>query len=204
MSSIHGITEVLNDIGEPSPETKVEIERRKAALYAISARDISLTAKAGVEGAVATTFKEAGREIDVRVRLEEKDRKDLSQIGDLLVYSNALEIPVPLKEVGAIKQGYGPSEIRRKDQIRTVTVSAAIKKVFKEKNVIERLNKELVKIDIPKDYTIDLTGKAKEVRESFRLIAFAVGLILILNYMIMAAQFASFLLPLVIFFTPMS
>ena len=199
--SIPGITEVLNDIGEPSPETKVEIDRRKGALFAISARDISLTMKAGIEGAVATTFKEAGREIDVRVRLEEKDRKDISQIGNLLVYSNALEVPVQLKEVGAIKQGYGPSEIRRKDQIRTVLVTAAIEKGFKEKNVLTKFSKELDALELPKDYTVDLTGKAKEVRESFRLIGFAIALALILNYMIMAAQFESFLHPLIIMFT---
>ena len=200
-SSIPGITEVLNDIGEPSPETKVEIDRRKSALYAISARDISLTTKAGIEGAIATTFKEAGREIDVRVRLEEKDRKDINQVGDLLVYSNSLEVPVPLKEVGAIKQGYGPSEIRRKDQIRTVLVTAAIEKGFKEKDVLAKLSKGLDKLELPKDYTVDLTGKAKEVRESFRLLTFAIALALILNYMIMAAQFESFLHPLIIMFT---
>ena len=201
LSTFPGITEILDDIGEPSPETKVEIDRRRAALYAISARDISLTAKAGIEGAVATTFKEAGREIDVRVRLEEKDRKDLSQIGDLLVYSNALEVPVPLKQVGTIKQGYGPSEIRRRDQIRTVSITAAIEKGFREKDVLSKLLKELNKIEIPKDYTIDLTGKALEVSESFRRISFATALAFILNYMIMAAQFESFLHPFIIMFT---
>jgi HAE1 family hydrophobic/amphiphilic exporter-1 len=200
-SGIPGVREVMNDMGEPSPETKIEIDRKKAALYAISARDISLTVKAAMEGAVATTFKEAGREIDVRVRLEEKDRKELSQIGDLLVYSNALEIPVLLKEVATIKQGQGPSEIRRKDQIRTVIVTAGIDRGFKEKTVLAKLAKAIEGIGKPKDYTIDLAGKAREVRESFRRIAFAIALALILNYMIMAAQFESFLHPLIIIFT---
>ena len=198
IASVSGVTEILDDIGEPSPETKVEIERKKAALYAISARDISLTTKAAIEGAVATTFKEAGKEIDVRVRLEEKDRKNLDQIGDLLVYSNTLEIPVALKEVGAIKQGYGPSEIRRRDQIRTVTVTAAIEKGFKEKTVLANLANEVGKIELPKEYNIDLTGKAQQVQESFRRISYATALALILNYMIMAAQFESFLHPLII------
>ena len=201
VASIPGVTEVLNDFGEPSPETKVEIERKKAALYAISARDISMTAKAALEGAVATKYKEAGLEIDVRVRLKEKDRKNLRQVGDMLVYSNSLEVPVPLKEVAQIKQGYGPSEIRRKDQIRTITITGAILKGYKEKDILARLSHDLDAIDIPKDYTIDLTGKAKEVRESFRRIVFATALALILNYMIMAAQFESFLHPFIIMFT---
>lgn len=201
LRGIPGITEVLDDVGEPSPETKVEIDRKKAALYAISARDISLTAKAAIEGAVATTYKEAGREIDVRVKLQEKDRRALTQLDDLLVYSNSLEVPVPLKQVGSIEQGYGPSEIHRRDQIRTVTVTAAIEKGFQEKKVLARLSRDLGNLDLPKDYTIDLTGKAKEVRESFRRIAFAAILAVILNYMIMAAQFESFLHPLTIMFT---
>ncbi len=198
---IPGVTEILNDFGEPSPETKVEIDRKKAALFAISALDISLTAKAALEGAVATKFKEAGLEVDVRVRLEEKDRKDLSQIGEMLVYSKALETPVSIKDVAKIKQGYGPSEIRRKDQIRTITITAAIMKGYKEKEILAKLSRQLEKIDIPKDYTIDLTGKAREVSEAFRRIAFATALALILNYMIMAAQFESFLHPFIIMFT---
>ncbi len=200
-ASIPGVMEVLNDFGQPSPETKVEIDRKKAALYAISARDISLTAKAALEGAVATKFKETGLEVDVRVRLEEKDRKDLSQIGDMLVYSKALETPVAINDVAKIKQGYGPSEIRRKDQIRTITVTAAIIKGYKEKDILAKLSQEITRMGIPKDYTVDLTGKAREVGDSFRRIAFATALALILNYMIMAAQFESFLHPLIIMFT---
>ncbi len=200
-ATVPGVTEILNDFGEPSPETKVEIDRKKAALFAISALDISLTAKAALEGVVATKFKEAGFEVDVRVRLEEKDRKDLSQIGELLVYSKTLETPVSVKDVARIKQGYGPSEIRRKDQIRTITITAAIMKGYKEKKVLEKLSRQLEKIDVPKDYTIDLTGKAREVGEAFRRITFATALALILNYMIMAAQFESFLHPFIIMFT---
>lgn len=200
-AEIPGTAEILNDFGEPSPETKVEIDRKRAALYAISARDIALTSKAAIEGAVATQYKELGHEVDVRVRLQEKDRKDLSRLSDLLVYSHSLETQVPLKEVGTIKLGYGPSEIRRKDQIRTVTVTAAIKKGFKEKDILAQLIKKLQTLEVPKDYTLDLTGKAREVKESFRRVLFAIILALILNYMIMAAQFESFLHPFIIMLT---
>jgi HAE1 family hydrophobic/amphiphilic exporter-1 len=201
VKTVPGSFEAMNDIGESSPETKVEIDRRRASLFAVSARDIALTAKAAIEGAIATKFKEGGREIDVRVRLQEKDRKELNKIGDLLVRSHSLDTPVPLKEVGNIKQGYGPSEIRRKDQIRTVTVSGGIKKGFKEKDVLAAISKEIQKMSAPPEYTIELVGKAREVRESFRRVYFAIGLALVLNYMIMAAQFESFLHPLIVMFT---
>lgn len=198
ITSISGTTEIINDQGEPSPETKVEIDRKKAALYGISARDISLTAKAAIEGAIATKYKEEGREFDVRIRLREEDRKDIRKVGDLLVYSKVLEVPVPLKEVGTIKQGYGPSEIRRKDQIRTVMVTGQVAHGFKENSVLAKIESVLRSMEIPPDYTVDLVGKRQEVRESFRRLTFAIILALILVYMIMAAQFESFSHPFIV------
>ena len=61
--------------------------------------------------------------------------------------------------------------------------------------------RKLDSLEIPKDYTVDLTGKAREVQESFRRIVFAISLALILIYMIMAAQFESFAHPFIIMFT---
>ena len=201
LTQVPGVIEVISDLGKPTPETKIEIDRRRAALYATSARDIALTTKAGIEGAVATSYKEAGREIDVRVRLREQDRKNLSRIGDLLIYSEVLKSTVPIKEVAAITQGYGPSEIRRKDQIRTVTVRAGIEKGFQENKILKAISGQLQEMDIPKDYTVNLVGKAREVRESFQRLMFAIALALLLTYMIMAAQFESFLYPFVIMMT---
>ena len=198
---IPGVMEVLNDLGEASPETKIEIDKKRASLYAISARDISLTSKAAIDGAVATAFKEAGKEIDVRVRLKESDRIDLGKLNDLLLYSDHLQVSVPLKAVATIKQGYGPSEIKRRDQIRTVTVTASIQKEFKEKDVLQRVAIVLSKIEHPNSYDIKLVGKAREVKEAFNRVAFAILLALILNYMIMAAQFESFIQPLIIMCT---
>lgn len=201
LASIPGVTEILDDVGERSPETKIEIDKKKASLYAISARDISLTAKAAIDGAVATKYKEAGREVDVRVKLREQDRKDMSLLRDLLVRSDSLEISVPVKAVAEIKSGFGPSEIKRKDQIRTVTISAAILKTYKEKDVLRRVADEIDKIDVPQNYTVRTLGKAEEVRDAFRRIAFATILALVLNYMIMAAQFESFVQPFIIMLT---
>ncbi|MBI4388044.1 MAG: efflux RND transporter permease subunit [Candidatus Omnitrophica bacterium] len=198
---IPGVVDISDDVGEPSPETKIEIDKKKASLYGISARDISLTAKAALDGAVATEFKEAGREVDVRVRLKKSDRVDVDKLRDLLVYSDHLHVTVPLKGVATIKPGYGPSEIRRKDQIRTLMVTASIQRGFKEKDVLMGVSEAVSRIERPNAYEVKLVGKAKEVKESFRSIAYVIVLALVLNYMIMAAQFESFVQPLIIMLT---
>ncbi len=205
LGEIPGVINVDSDIGEKSPETKLEINKKRAALYGVSAMDISLTAKAAIEGVIATQFREAGREVDVRVRLNEKDRGNLGNLNDLLLYSKTLEIHVPLKEIATVKQGLGPSEIRRLDRERTVTIAAEIDKRRQDKVVLADVQKFLMGLktpkDIPEDFQVRLSGKAKELHDNFSGVVFAFILAIMLVYMIMAAQFESFLQPLVIMVT---
>ena len=201
LAKIPGVVEIRDDLGESSPETKLEIDKKRSALYGISPLDISLTAKAAIDGVVATTFREGGREFDIRVRLSEKDRNNISNLGDLLLHSDVLESTIPLKVVSDIKQGIGPSEIKRKDQQRTITVSADIQKGFKKTRVLEQVQKLLATMKISPDYQVMLSGQAKEVKESFKKVYFALFLAILLNYMIMAAQFESLTQPLLIMIT---
>ncbi|MEI7751851.1 MAG: efflux RND transporter permease subunit, partial [Candidatus Omnitrophota bacterium] len=202
---IPGVINIQDDIGEKSPETKLEINKKRAALYGVSAMDVSLTAKAAIEGVVATQYREAGREIDVRVRLSDKDKENLSNLGSLLLYSKVLDIHVPLKEIASIDRGQGPSEIKRMDQERTVTISAEIDKARQDKDVLADVQKFLASLkvpdDIPQDFQVRLSGKAKEIKENFGGVIFAFALAIMLVYMIMAAQFESFLQPLIIMVT---
>ncbi len=203
VTTLPGVYGVQNDLSKPSPETKVEIDRRKAALYGISVRDISLTAKTAIDGAVATTYKEGGREFDIRIRLRDEDRNNLLQLGDLLIHSSVLEAEVPLKEVARIIRGSGPSEIRRKGQSRTIMVTANMEEKANKQRILESIAaflKEKFK-DIPDGYSIAISGEALEVKEAFSKIMFALILSIALIYMIMASQFESLLQPFVIMFT---
>lgn len=201
LAEIRGVTEIEDDLGERSPETKLEIDKKRAALYGISPLDISLATKTALDGAVATMFREAGREYDIRVRLSEKDRQRIENLGDLLLYSEVLESMIPLKEVAQIRQGTGPSEIRRRDQQRTITVSAAIQRGFKQERVFKEVQAMLKSLKIPEDYQVVLSGQAREVRESFQKVYFALFLSIILIYMIMASQFESLVQPFLIMIT---
>lgn len=201
LSEIEGVVAIGDDLGKSSPETKIIIDKKKAALFGISARDISLTAKAAIEGVVPTKFKEEGREYDIRVRLREKDREDITAVGELFVRSNVIDAMVPIKEVAELKVGVGPSEIRRKDQQRTVMVSADILKSANRNEVLQTLDEKIALIELEEGYSVAPAGEAKEVQESFQKIVFALILAITLVYMIMAAQFESFIQPFIIMFT---
>lgn len=201
---IDGIENVQDDMGKTSPETKVNIDKRRAALYGISALDISLIAKAGLGGVVPTEYREAGKEYDILVRLSEKDRQNVQHVGDLLLYSKVLDSLIPLKEVAAIQQSASPSEIKRVDQERTIIVSAEIDgRIAKTKDVLPKVQQMLQDMDISPEsgMQVGLSGKAREIKESFDKVIFAFMLAFALVYMIMAAQFESFLQPAIIMIT---
>lgn len=201
LARIPNVLEIHDDLGERSPETKLEIDKKRAALYGISPLDISLTTKTALDGAVATPYREGGHEYNIRVRLKELDRQRIENLGDLLLYSEVLETMVPLKEVAEIKQGSGPSEIRRKDQERTITLAADIRKGAKQAKVLQKVQKLLQGVVTSPEYRVELSGQAREVRESFRKVYFACFLAILFNYMIMAAQFESISQPSLILIT---
>ena len=201
LEKIKGVYSVRSSFIKPAPEAKVYVKKDRAAAYNLSVSDIALTSQTAMKGYVATKYKEAGREIDVRVRLRPKDRSDINKIRRLLVHS-PLDIDVPLAEVAYMKIGKGPSQIQRLAQQRVIMVSAGIyKRPYKE--VVEDINIFLarMKLSLPPDYSAKLTGENLQMKESFDSLRFALILSLFLVYMIMAAEFESLWQPFIILFT---
>jgi len=199
IKNMEGISDVEDTIIEPQPEIKAEAKRDKAALYNLSVNDIALAAQVALKGNIASTFKEKGKEIDIRVRLREDDRNDLSKIGTILFHS-PLDITIPFKEVAYLVKGTGPNEIERRGQERVVSVSANIfGRAFSD--VAKSVEIIINKIDKPEGYLIELSGEQEEKQHSFKSLQFALLLAITLVYMIMAAQFESLWQPFVIMFT---
>lgn len=199
IESIPGIYGVRSSLALPSPETKVHIDKDRAAAYNLSVTDIARTALIAIRGYVSTKFKEEGREIDVTVRLRPEDRADASKLRALTVHSN-MDIEIPLAEVATLITGRGPSEIKRLDQQRAVLITANI---FKRSlnDAITDITEKLRKYQNISDYSVILSGETQKMRESFKSLRFALILAIILVYMIMAAQFESLWQPFIIMFT---
>lgn len=199
LGGIAGIYGVKDDLSEPSPEVKVYVDKDKAALYGLSVTDIAQTSLIGLKGYVASKLKEKGEEFDIRVRLRSQDRNDFAKLSRLDIQSPT-GVKVQLGSVATFGKGKGPSEIRRLNQERVVSVYANIydrplKDITADiTGMIERLN-------IPKNYFIKLTGESEEMRASFDSIRNAIIAAFLLVYMIMAALFESLWQPFVIMFT---
>ena len=200
IKEVKGIYDVKSSMEEPAPENRIMVNKNKAALYNLSVRDIAETAQIAIDGWVATKFKEEGKEIDVRVRLREEDRKDFSVIKEMRIISPD-GTKVSLAEITEFKLGEGPSEIKRIDKERTILVYANI---FGRKinEVMQQVSNCIGDIKVLPGYAKPkLTGESKQMNESFGSLRFALILAILLVYMIMAAQFESLWQPFVIMFT---
>lgn len=199
LSGIKGIYGIKNNLAEPSPETKVFIDKDKASIYGLSVTDIAQTALIGLKGYIATRFKEKGQEFDIRVRLKESDRNDFEKLGRMQIQS-PLGVSVPLSSVASFGRGRGPSEIRRLNQERVILVYANIYN-RPLKDVSGDVNDMIKKVDIPKGYIVKLTGETEEMKASFVSLRNAIIAAFLLVYMIMAALFESLWQPFIIMFT---
>ncbi len=196
LSAIPGLYGVQTSIVPPSPETKVYVNKDRASVYHLTVSDIAQTAQTAFKGSVATKFKEEGKEYDVLVQLRKEDREDLNKVRRLLVHS-PLDMNVPLSEVAHFYVGKGPTEIKRIDQQRTIFVSAQLfgRPLAK---TLQEVNDRLEKMKVPSGYTVSLTGENRQMKESFESLAFALGLSVLLVYMVMASEFESLWQPFLI------
>jgi HAE1 family hydrophobic/amphiphilic exporter-1 len=197
MAATRGFTDVRTSRIEPSPETRVIVDKDKAATFGLSVSDVAQTAQTAIDGKVASTLKREGRETDIRVRLRAVDRNDIEQLRRLSIVTASGE-RIALGDIAAIRYGKGPTEILRHDQERTIVVSAGLKGISTDKAAAIFEQRILRSVAMPKGIRADLGGEIAEMKDSFRGLLFALVLALILVYMVMAAEFENLTQPWII------
>ena len=173
------------------PEIQVEILREVAARYGIDPRTIAETVEQAMRGDRATEYVDFDRKIGVMVRLPDSLRYAQATLQDLRVQG------VPLRELVEVHEAVAPSEVHREDQGRVVTVYADVVSGGLD-GAIAAVQRALRDLPADREVRLEVGGENEEMRRSFRDLAFAFGLALLLVYMILAAQFESFVHPFTI------
>ncbi|MGE5197850.1 MAG: efflux RND transporter permease subunit, partial [Deltaproteobacteria bacterium] len=199
MEQVPGTTDVTISRDLNRPELRIEVFREKASSLGLNMRTISDSIKTYVEGTTATRYREKGETYDIFVRLEEKFREKPEDVENMSVVSPFNGKEVKLSSVARVYEASGPVEIERKNRERVVKVECNIYKRSMGK-VIEDIKKELGKIPLPSDITINFGGEAEEQGKAFKDLTHLLLLGFALVYMVMAAQFESLLDPFIIMF----
>jgi len=182
------------------PEVQVRINREKAAAYGLAVNDIARTLRASLSGDTATIYRSGDTEIDVEVKIENLNKTDLSTLQHLTL-TTANGTPVALNQVAEISKGSGPTEIRRVNRQRTITVSGNLDQAKAQATFSQDLSQKLTGLQLPPGYGIKLAGQDESMRETFRELFYAFGLSILLVYMVLAILYESVITPLIRMFS---
>ena len=199
LAGLPGLVDVKSSLQAGNPELQISYKRDQLAAYGLSLRNVAELVRHKVQGKVATDFRQDERQIDVLVRLREKDRLGLDELRRLVINPNA-PIPIPLSAVADIRVNEGPSEIRRIDQQRAAVVTANIQGVDLG-TASGLIHDELGKMDFPLGFDFMISGQNEEMETSLQSLYFALVLAIFLVYVVMASQFESLVHPFIIMFT---
>jgi HAE1 family hydrophobic/amphiphilic exporter-1 len=204
-----GAVDVENSLEPSKPEVRIRIDREKASDLGVNVGLVATTARSMVDGYVATKYQERNEQYDVRVRLAKNDRTTVRDVENLTVKSTKdgprnQKLLVPLSYVATISQGSGPAKINRFDRQREIRIDANTSGRLLG-DVLGDILKETNAIDVPPGYSVSVTGSGEQQAESFANIFLSLGLAVIFVYIVLAAQFESFIYPFAIMLAlPMS
>ena len=199
MYRIPGIVDIEVTLEQDIPEYRLTVDRERAVDVGIMTSHIVRTVGALVGGQAVTTYEdEDGDAVSVRVRLPDTLRQDLSQVEKLrLVVQKAGSgsTLIPLGELVSYSVKPTPSEIDRQDLTRQVVISANLDHLPLG-TALEKVGQAASQIHMAPGYRVMFSGEAERMAESFGYMAEALILAIILVYLILAAQFESFIDPL--------
>jgi hydrophobic/amphiphilic exporter-1 (mainly G- bacteria), HAE1 family len=194
---IPGIVDLDSSYEGGLPELQVNIDRQKSADLGVSVDDIAQTMRTMVQGDVVTRFREGQDTYDVRLQLADKDRNNPAVIAGLTVPSSKVG-QVRLDNVATLTHGTGPVQIDRQNRQRQISLVFNLAPGFAMNKVMDAVTREVKSIQMPPGYQTAFGGQSKiygEMVVGF-LVAFALSIIFM--YMVLAAQFESFIHPITI------
>ncbi len=199
VKSTSGTVDVENSLEISKPEVRVQIDREKASDLGVNPYLIASSIRAMIDGYVATQFQKGDEQYDVRVRLQKSDRTKLSDVNSMTFKSNKKRqdgstLIVPLSDVAAIMQGTGPSQINRYSKQKEIRIGANLSgRLLGE--VLADINKKIKVLKLEPGYSVEVVGEGQQQEESFANMLLSLILAIVFVYIVLAAQFDSFVYP---------
>lgn len=188
-------TDITWKVGKP--EVQAEIDRYRAADRGVSTFQVARALRTSLEGDTSARYREGSDQYDIRVRLREVDRSSLSDISNLMVAYN--DGPVYVADVADVNLASGPTKIERKNRQRMVAVTADLEKGYALGNVGREVGAAISDVPLG-DVSVHFGGESEIMQEGFGATLTALGLSVVLIYILLAALFEGYLSPLVIMF----
>lgn len=200
LKSIPDAVDVDSTLISGKPEVRLEVDRTAAADLGVRVGDISQALNILVASQEATTFNEGNNQYEVRVRAVSDYRSSVDGLKKLIVPSTKLGW-VTLDRVVKVSETTGPSTIERLNRQRQVTLLANTRPGGSATSIQAELNKAVQELKLPPEYSYGYIGQSKELGRAFYYFMLAFLLSVIFMYIVLAAQFESFIHPVTILLT---
>ena len=193
LEKVPGAADINISRSDYQPEYQVDFDREKLALYGLNLSTAANYIRNRINGNTASYFREDGDEYDIKVMYDPAYRQSIEDIENITLY-NAMGNGIKLKEVGTVVERFTPPTIERKDRERIITVSTVVQN-RPMSEIIADAQPEIDKLDLPAGVNIELSGSYEDQQDSFGDLGMLAVLIIVLVYIVMAAQFESFTYP---------
>jgi hydrophobic/amphiphilic exporter-1 (mainly G- bacteria), HAE1 family len=200
MKTIPDAVDVDSTLISGKPELQLEVDRQTAADLGVRVGDVSMALNTLVAGQEATTFNAGNDQYEVRVRAVNTFRTDVEGLNRMIVPSTKLGW-VSLDRVVKVREGTGPSSVDRTNRQRQVTLLANTRPGGSAASITSAIDQYVSELNLPAEYKTGYVGQSKEMGKAgfYFLLAFALSFIFM--YIVLAAQFESFIHPVTILLT---
>jgi multidrug efflux pump len=195
---VPGLVNVDTDLKLNKPQLRVEVNRDKAAAMGVDAVVIGRALETMLGGRQVTRFKREGEQYDVLVQLPAVDRTNPRDLNRIYVRGSGGQM-VGLANVVSLSESVAPKELNHFNQLRAATINATLAGGLSQGEALEAVE-TIARAELP-GAQIDFSGPAREYKTSQAGMAFILTLSLLFIYLVLAAQFESFLDPFIIMLT---
>ena len=199
LSQYKGITGLDTDLKLNKPQLKVDIDREKAATLGVSMETIGHTLETLMGGRDVTRYKREGKQYDVVVQVEADKRSQPSDLTSIYVRGAGGELH-QLSNLVSVRETVAPKELNHYNKLRAAIVNGNVAEGYSLGEVLDFVDKT-AKEELPPGQVTDLDGESREFREAGKEAMWVLVLAVIFIYLVLSAQFESFVSPLVIMFT---
>jgi HAE1 family hydrophobic/amphiphilic exporter-1 len=200
MKTVPDVVDADSSLVLGKPELRISIDRERAADLGVRVNDIAQALNILVAGQNVSTFEAGADQYDVRLRAKSESRASAETLKRLIVASSKRGW-VSLDDVVMIREGAGPAAIDRLNRQREVTLFSNVRPGGSEAAVLSRLDDFARDLHLEPGYKTALGGTSKELGRTGYYFILAISLSFIFMYMVLAAQFESFLHPVTILLT---
>ena len=198
-----GVNFVNSSFDLGNPELQVHVDRERAADLGVSIREVGNIVETLVNGTQAGLFRDQGKELDIVLRAPLADFRKTQDLSKIKVHTAAGRM-VQLNDLAEIRQDLGPTKVEHIDRDRSLTLTVNISEEIPLQVAIDRVKREVldpVRADLPLGYSVDVTGRAKDLARAWDALKWSFLLALLITYLLMASLFESWSYPLIIMFS---